>query len=90
MTINITNRDVEKLLDEITEITGESRTQAVQKALEERRLRLATQTSLGRDDVGLFTFLQQEVWPRIPSEHLGVRLTKEEEEQILGYGEQGA
>jgi antitoxin VapB len=90
MTININNMNVEKLLDEITQITGESRTEAVRKALEERRHRLTRQTAMTRGDAGLLAFLQEEVWPQIPSAHLGVRLTKEEEEQILGYGEQGA
>jgi antitoxin VapB len=88
MTININNSSVEKLLDEITHLTGESRTEAVRKALEERRLRLAAQNT-AHDQVGLLAFLQQEVWPQIPTEQLGVRLTKQEEELILGYGEQG-
>jgi antitoxin VapB len=35
-------------------------------------------------------FLEHEVWPTIPKEELGRRLTKEEEEDILGYGEPGA
>lgn len=90
MPININNMNVENLLDEITQITGESRTEAVRKALEERRHRLTRQPAMKRDDVSLLSFLEEEVWPQIPSANLGVRLTKEEEEQILGYGEQGA
>ena len=90
MTININNRNVENLLDEITQITGESRTEAVRRALEERRHRLTKPPAMTRDDVGLLSFLEEEVWSQIPSASLGVRLTKEEEEQILGYGEQGA
>jgi antitoxin VapB len=87
MTININNMSVEDLLDEITQITGESRAEAVRKALEERRQRLTRQTATTRGEVALLSFLQEEGWPQIPSVHLGVRLTKEEEEQILGYGE---
>lgn len=88
MTININNSGVEQLLDEITQLTGESRTEAVRRALEERRHRLATQVATD-EEVGLLTFLQNEVWSQIPAAQAGVRLTKEEEERILGYGKQG-
>jgi len=85
MTLNINNLNVERLLDEITQITGESPTEAVRKALEERKLHLLTQSVTARDDARLLAFLQEEVWPQIPPEHLGVRLSKEEEEHILGF-----
>jgi antitoxin VapB len=90
MTLHINNPTVDKLLDEITQITGESRTEAVRKALEERRRRLSSQTPVAEKQRGLTAFLQEEVWPQIPPAHLGVRLTKEEQEDILGYGEHGA
>ena len=90
MTLHISNPNVDKLLDEITRITGESRTEAVRKALEERRRRLSGQTTIAEEERRLIAFLQSEVWPRIPPAHLGVQLTKEEQEDILGYGEHGA
>jgi antitoxin VapB len=34
-------------------------------------------------------WLQNEVWPLIPPELRGKKLTKEEEEEILGYGPDG-
>jgi antitoxin VapB len=34
-------------------------------------------------------FLETEVWPLIPAEELGRRISREEEEQILGYGQEG-
>jgi hypothetical protein len=40
-------------------------------------------------EVRLRAFLQDEVWPQIPEALRGRRLTKAEEEAILGYGEQG-
>jgi hypothetical protein len=89
MSIHISNSSIEKLLNEITQITGESPTEAVHKALEERRHRLTTRTTT-HDDAELLSFLQKEVWSQIPTDQQGVRLTKEEEERILGYGEQGA
>jgi hypothetical protein len=35
-------------------------------------------------------FLLGEVWPRIPATELGRRLTKIEEDALLGYGSDGA
>jgi antitoxin VapB len=87
MALKIENEDVEKLLEEIVSITGESRTEAVRNALEERRQRLVL-NSFGAGGGGdLLSFLQDEIWPQIPPELLGTRLTKAEEERILGYGE---
>lgn len=89
MAINIKNDDVERLLYEVVEITGETKTEAVRKALEERRQRLALRAGARADEVRLFTFLQDEVWPQIPAGLLGTRLSKDEEEEILGYDEIG-
>ena len=89
MTLNIKNQDVEKLLREVIQLTGESKTEAVRKALEERRQRLAMRFILAKSAARITTFLQDEVWPQVPSELMGVRLTKVEEEAILGYGEEG-
>ena len=89
MALNIKNRDVEKLLDEVVQITGESKTEAVRKALEERRQRLAMRVGVHPDKIRLLVFLQDEVWPQVPADLHGTRLTKAEEEAILGYGGHG-
>jgi antitoxin VapB len=89
MALNIKNTDVEKLLDELTQVTGESKTEAVRKALVERKGRLALRLSGRQREIRLRVFLQDEVWPQIPEALRGVRLSKAEEEAILGYGEQG-
>jgi antitoxin VapB len=89
MALNIKNQDVEKVLNEVTQITGESKTEAVRKALEERRQRLALRLVARSEAERLLTFFQDEVWPQIPAAQLGTRLTKAEEEAILGYGEYG-
>jgi antitoxin VapB len=34
-------------------------------------------------------FLEEKVWPDIPPEVRGKRITKEEKEEILGYGPDG-
>lgn len=89
MALNIKNPDVEKLLEELVQITGESKTEAVRKALAERQERLALRYGRQQPEIRLHAFLQDEVWPQIPADLRGTRLTKAEEEAILGYGEQG-
>ncbi len=89
MPLNIKNRDVEELLEQVVQMTGETKTEAVRKALEQRRQRLALRAVMLQDDVRLLAFLQDEVWPQIPVELLRSRLTREEEDQLLGYGEHG-
>ena len=85
MTLRIDNDEVEKLLEEIVAMTGESKTEAVRKALDERHRRLISFGAGGGGD--LLAFLQEEIWPQVPPELLGTRLTKAEEEKILGYDE---
>lgn len=89
MPINIKNPAVEKLLDEVVELTGETKTEAVRKALEERRQKLVMRYPQRNEEERLFNFLREEVWPYIPEDVLGKSLTKEEEEAILGYGDEG-
>ncbi len=89
MALNIKNDDVEQLLDEVVRMTGESKTVAVRNALEERRQRLALRFGGRTEEVRLLAFLQDELWPQIPADLLGTRLSKQEEEELLGYGEIG-
>ncbi|MCA9934550.1 MAG: type II toxin-antitoxin system VapB family antitoxin [Ardenticatenaceae bacterium] len=90
MALNIKNHDVEILLDNIVKITGESKTEAVRRALEERQQRLSLQTMiLPQHSNRLSMFLSEEIWPQIPGDLLGTRLSKAEEETILGLGNLG-
>ena len=89
MSLNIKNPDVENLLDEVVRLTGESRTEAIRKALDERRRLLLTQAVTPRSEARLLAFLEDEIWSQIPAELMGQPLTKEEEEALLGYGEAG-
>ena len=89
MALNIKNQDVETLLNEIVKMTGESKTEAVRKALEERRQRLALHLVRPQDSKRLNTFLKEEIWLQIPADLLGTKLSKAEEEVILGFGETG-
>lgn len=90
MSVNIKNERVERLLDEVTALTGESKIEAVRRSLEERRDRLARSSADLRPADRLRRLLVREIWPNIPAEVRGTRLTKDEEEQILGYGPHGA
>ena len=89
MRLNIRNKDVERLIDEVTLLTGESKTEAVRRSLEERRARLGYYHAANNRVARLSRFLESEAWPQVPPSHLGTRLTREEEEAILGYDERG-
>ncbi len=89
MALNIKNQDVEDLLLDVVRMTGESKTEAVRKALAERRQRLALHAIAPRSEGRTLAFLEDEIWSQIPSELLGTRLSKAEEEAILGYGAVG-
>lgn len=89
MALNIKNKDVDDLLEEVIQLTGESKTEAVRKALEERRRRLSLHLATAQNKSRFHAFLEDEIWSQIPPELLGTSLTKEEEEEILGYGEFG-
>jgi antitoxin VapB len=92
MTLNIKDTETEKLAAEIAEMTGDTKTGAVRQALRERKKRLETQAkraSKGRPQ-SMQKWLEEEVWPLIPEEERGQPpMSKEEIEEILGFGEGG-
>lgn len=88
MALNIKNEEAERLAAEVAEMAGETKTEAIRRALDERRTRLARaagETPAAR----LARFLEDEVWPSVPKRELGRRLTPAEEDEILGYGAEG-
>lgn len=89
MALNLKNAEVERLATEIARMTGETKTEAVRRALEERRQRLAYRVEPeGRIGRGR-RYLEEEVWPYLPDDQRGRTLTREEEDAILGYGDRG-
>jgi antitoxin VapB len=62
---------------------------AIRRALAERRQGLAYRISTGDREARALRFLEREVWPGIPDDQLGRRLSRDEEDQILGYGPSG-
>jgi antitoxin VapB len=89
MSLNIKNPDVLWLAEQVASLTGETKTEAIRRALEERKARLDLGAGVpGRE--GLLDFLREEIWAGMPPEALGKELSKREEEELLGYGEHGA
>jgi antitoxin VapB len=89
MALNIKSSRVETLVVEVAAITGESKTEAIYKALLERRRQLAFQVVPQHRTDKLRKFLENEVWPAVPKRLLGKRLTRKEEDELLGYGAKG-
>ena len=90
MALNIRNAAVEALINEIVGLTGESKTEAVRRALDERRKRLSFHVIAPSRATRLSSLLEQEIWPQVPVSEQGKRLSKAEEEALLGFGEEGA
>lgn len=88
MALNIKNKAVESLATEVAAMTGETKTEAIRVALEERkRLLERRRTPAGGQD--LASFLEHEIWPIVPHDQRGKRLSRNEEDDILGYGASG-
>ena len=89
MAMNIKNDKVERLAEELAQMTGETKTATILRALEERKERIAMGPSGKPRLARALDFLEREIWPSIPPRLLGRRVTKREREQILGYGKGG-
>jgi antitoxin VapB len=99
MALTIKNPEAERLAHEVAELTGETEAEAVRKALEERRLRLVPRSVdpvQEEDPVGraeraerFWRHLEEDVWPKIPDELRRKGISKQEREEILGYGPEG-
>jgi antitoxin VapB len=89
MGLNIKNAEVEQLASEVAGMAHETKTEAIRRALLERRARL--QVHGGKPGVrrNLREYLEREVWPLNPPSEVGRVLTREEEDEILGYGPGG-
>ena len=84
MALHIEDQDVEALAAEIAALTGESTTEAIRRSLLERKKRLPIRIARPDRKTRLERFLELEVWPLVPPDERGRRLSKEEEEAILG------
>lgn len=89
MAMSIKDEKVERLAEELAHLTGESTTAAILHALEERKERIAMAPSGKRRLAQALDFLEREIWPNVPRDVRGRRVTKSERERILGYGKGG-
>jgi antitoxin VapB len=83
MALTLKNPEVQRLAEELARLTGETKTEAIRKALLERKARLARPERPHSEVIQEFLDEMQDLLPK------GRRPTKEEEEEILGYGPQG-
>jgi antitoxin VapB len=88
MALNLKNVEVERLAAEVARLTGESKTEAIRRALEERKRRLK-HTAPDERRARVLRFLQKKVWPTVPDDQRGRRLSRAEEDEILGFGPGG-
>jgi antitoxin VapB len=94
MALNFENEETERLAAEIAKLAGESEEEAVRQALLERRDRLQAESGRKRrrprTKEEILHFMEREIWPLIPERNRGgPPITKEEKEEILGYGPEG-
>jgi antitoxin VapB len=88
MALNIKNPEVEQLAADVAEMAHETKTEAIRRALLERRDHLRASGVAPRRNIR--EYLEKHVWPTIPPEMLDKpRMTREEEKEILGYGPEG-
>jgi antitoxin VapB len=88
--LNIKNPEVERLAREVARMANETKTEAIRKALEDRKSRLTLRRGRSGDRLqNIKSYLEREVWPQIPSDVRGKKMTKREREVILGIGPDG-
>lgn len=67
MALNIKNPEVDRLATEVAAIAGETKTEAIRKALDERRLRLVAERASEDRTRRVRRFLEREVWAIVPA-----------------------
>ena len=89
MPLNIKNPEVEKLASDVAKLAHETKTEAIRRALEERKARLAAVHGRAPSKERLIEFFEKSIWPQVAVDVLGKPLSKQEREEILGYGPEG-
>ena len=89
MALNIKNIEVERLASEVANLAHETKTEAIRRALVERLARLRARAGKPGGRKSLRAYLEQNVWPIMPARELGRVMSRQEEDQILGYGPEG-
>lgn len=91
MALTIKNAEVERLAAEVASITGETKTQAIRVALQERRRRLTASTGIDPEarKAEIWRWLETEVWSKVPRELQGFPHDNARDDAIIGYGPDG-
>jgi antitoxin VapB len=89
MPLNIKNTAVELLVADVARTTGESKTEAIRRALEDRKRDLAAQGAPGSSRARFLRFLASEVWPTIPRREMRKRWSRAKLDRVLGFGRDG-
>jgi antitoxin VapB len=89
MSLNLKNPEVERLAAEVARLAHETKTEAIRRALWERRIRLKARAARSTGQKSLRAYLEKNVWPMAPPVELGRVLSREQEDEILGYGPEG-
>lgn len=89
MALNIKNAEVEQLAADVARMARETKTEAIRRALIERKLRLQARPVHANRADRIKHYLERFIWPKLPNNVRGNALTKEEREEILGYGPHG-
>lgn len=71
MALNIKNPQVDQIVAEVVELTGETKTGAILQALIERQARLRLRVADESRGDRIRRFLEREIWPRVPAEQRG-------------------
>ena len=87
MALNIKNSEVELVAAEVAALTHESKTEAIRKALFERKQKLVERRRPSGGGARVLQLLERAVWPQAPKNVAPIY--KEEEAEILGYGPDG-
>ena len=77
------------LIRDLTQLTGEPEEIVVVRALEERLRRLTEPTSATERANRILAILESSLWRNMPASKLGTSNTREQQDQILGYGPEG-
>ncbi len=89
MALTIKDPEIERLVTELSRLTGDSKTEIVRLALLARKEELSNRVVRRTRGGGFLRFLEEEIWPQVPPGRLGRRLSKAEKGEILGYGHEG-
>lgn len=87
MALNIKNAEVERLAAKVAKALGVSKTEALRVSLAAKDQELDQEFVRKRADFR--KFMEENVWSKVPVGLLGTSISKDEEEEILGYGTHG-